>query len=110
MICVVCGSKSNIYPQGHVISGSTNREIINYRGMFYFPVCDECASKRSNIWQKRKRFRTPEEKEFLKLYDEYAVSCRIRYRPLFGIKSAIFTFNREDFAEAFANINHLELL
>jgi len=67
MMCVVCGSKTNLWPRGHFISGSTNHAIINYRVMFYFPVCDECASKRSNIWQKRKRFRTPEEKEFLKL-------------------------------------------
>lgn len=106
LICVVCGSKNNLYPRGHAILASTNHEIINYRGIFYFPVCEDCASKRGNIWQKRKRFRTKEEKEFLKMYDQYAVSCRLRYRPLLGIKVAIFTFNLYEFGEKFKRINN----
>jgi len=110
MMCVVCGCKKNLHLRGHAILASTNHEIINYRGMFYFPVCEDCAAKHRNIWQKKKRFMTKDEKEFLKLYDNKAVFCRLRYRPILGIKQAIFTFNLDEFGKEFEKINRSALM
>jgi len=110
MICVICGSKKNLHPRGHVIVGATNREVLNYSGMFYFPVCDKCSSKSREIFHKKNRFRTKEEKSFLNLYEKKSVYCRLHYRPLFGIKSATFTFNLREFAEEFERINYDALI
>jgi len=62
------------------------------------------------LLKKKKRFRTPEENDFIKLYDEKAIKIMISYHPILGIKKAKFIFYRQDYAEAFAKVNNGELL
>lgn len=110
MLCIVCGSNTNVYPRGIYRVGYTYQFYTDYKGHFYFPVCELCVFHRAKLNEKKKRNRTPEENNFIKLYDDVAVQIRIYYRPLLGLKEAKIFFYRQDYAEAFARLNHGELI